>query len=211
MERKNVKWIGLASGFMLVAVILLSLFNPWWQLKVGEFGYANFSPLNTVFSFLGITFLVPLLNAVSISCLLLLSISAALMIVYSVRPNKSYSKQLLYWSYKTPLSILITFAVSIVVLSLLVSFIAKQYANIDFTLPIMGTSVIPVPSELLGQLSRVQIGLAVSGAFQWTFFLAVAAAVLCLATRISYGKAIANATSQPIANTSSNPVANATT
>jgi len=34
----------------------------------------------------------------------------------------------------------------------------------------------------------VQIGIAVSGAFQWTFYLAIAAAILCIATRIFYGK-----------------------
>ena len=189
MQLKNVNWIGLVSGTLLIAVILLSLYNPWWQLRIGDFGYANFSPLNTAFSFLGITFLIPLLTAINISCLLLLSISAALMIAYSVNPTKKYSKQLLCWSYKKPLAILITFVVVIVVLSLLASFIANKYAQIDFTLPIMGTSVIQVPSELLGELSGVQIGVAVSGGFQWTFYLAIAATGLCIATRILYSKA----------------------
>lgn len=184
MEHKNVDWIGLTSGILLVVVVLLSFYNPWWQLKIGDFLVANFSPLNTYFSFLGITFLVPLLTAINISCLLLLSISAALMIVYSVNPTKKYSRQLLSWSYKSPLIMPITFVVVIVAFSMLSSFIANQYAHINFTLPIMGTSVIQVPSELLGGLSGVQIGVDVSGAFQWTFFLAIAAAVLCTATRV---------------------------
>jgi hypothetical protein len=184
MQLKNIDWIGLTSGTLLVAVVLLSLFNPWWQLRIGDFMVANFSPLNTDFSFSGITFLVPLLTAINVSCLLLLSISAALMIAYSVNPTKKYSRQLLFWSYKNPLAIVITFMVVIVALSLLTSFIANQYAHINFTLPIMGTSVIQIPSELLGGLSGAQIGIAVSGAFQWTFYLAIAAAVLCTATRL---------------------------
>jgi hypothetical protein len=63
--KRNVNWIGLVSGTMLIAVILLSLYNPWWQLRIGDFAYANFSPLSTNFSFLGITFLIPLLMALN--------------------------------------------------------------------------------------------------------------------------------------------------
>ena len=195
MQLKNINWIGLVNGILLIAVILLSLYNPWWQLRIGDFGYANFSPLNTAFSFLGITFLIPLLTAINISCLLLLSISAALMITYSVNPTKQYSKQLLCWSYKKPLAILITFIVAIVALSLLTSFIANKYAQIDFTLPIMGTSVIQVPSEMLCELSGFQISIAVSGAFQWTFFLAIAASILCIVARIFHDKNVAYTTS----------------
>jgi hypothetical protein len=202
--RKNVNWIGLVSGILLIAVILLSLYNPWWQLRIGDFVYANFSPLDTNFRFLGITFLIPLLTALNISCLLLLSISAALMITYSVNPTKEYSKQLLCWSYKKPLAILTTFIVSIVGLSQIVSFIANQYAHIDFKLPIIGTSVIQVPSELLGGLNGVQIGLTVSGAFQWTFYLAIAAAALCIVTRIRYDKSVLMAKPQTLTNPGNN-------
>ena len=197
-QQKNVNWIGLSSGILLIAVILLSLNYPWWQLRVGDFGYANISPLHTDFSLLGMTFLIPILKAVNISCLLLLSISAALMIVYSVSPTKTYSKQLLCWSYKKPVVLLITFISGIVALSLLTSFLAQQYAHIDFTLPIMGTTVIQVPSELLGGLQGVQIGLTVSGAFQWTFYLALAATLLCITARYFHSKLDANATHELI-------------
>jgi hypothetical protein len=189
MQLKNVNWVGLLSGVLLVAIIPLSLYTPWWQLRIGDFGYANFSLLNTNFNFLGITFLIPLLTAINISCLLLLSISAALMIAFSVNPTREYSKQLFFWSYKKPLVILIIFIGGIVALSQLVSLVANQYAQIDLTLPIIGTSVIQVPSELLGELSGVQIDITVSGAFQWTFYLAIATAVLCIITRIFYNKA----------------------
>jgi hypothetical protein len=192
MDRKNISWIGLISGVLLVAVIVLSLFNPWWQLRIGDFVYANFSPMSVGFNFIGITFLVPLLTAINISSLLLLSISAALMIVYSINPGKEYSKQLLCWSYKKPLFTLIAFIAGIVALSLGVSYIAGQYANLDFTLPIMGSTIVQVPSEMLGQLSGVQIGMTVSTSFHWTFYLAIAATALCIVTRYYHGKPLMN-------------------
>jgi len=188
MELKKVNWIGLVSGIMLIAVILFSLYSPWWQLKIGDVGYANFSLSKTDFSFLGMTFLIPVLTAINVSCLLLLSISATLMLVYSVNPTKKYSKQLLCWSYTKPPAILITFIVAIVVFIRLASVLAQQYAQIHFTLPIMGTAMIQIPSELLGEFSGVQISVAVSGAFQWTFYLAIVAAVMCIVTRLFYEK-----------------------
>jgi hypothetical protein len=189
MQFKNINWLGLVSGLLLLAVIPLSLYAPWWQLRIGDFGYANLSPLNSSFSLLDITFMIPFLTAINVSCLLLLSLSAVFMIAYSVNPNKEYSKPLLYWSYKNPLAILIVFLVALVALSQIAPFIVHQYAQIAFTLPIMGTSIIQAPSELLGGLSGVQINIAISGAFQWTFYLAIVASVLCTATRILYSKA----------------------
>jgi len=114
VQLKNLNWIGFASGILLMAVTILSFFNPWWQLRIGDFVSANFSPLGTNFNFLGITFVIPLLTAINISCSLLMSISAVLMIAYSVRPRDEYSKQLLWWSYKKPLTIMISFVVAIV-------------------------------------------------------------------------------------------------
>ena len=204
MQLKNVNWIGLTSGILLIVVIVLSVYNPWWQLRIGDYGYGNFSPLNSEFSFLGITFLIPLLSTFNISCLFLLSISAVLMITYSVNPTKEYSKQLLCWSYKKPLGIMITFIVGIVSISQLVSFYANQFAQIELTLPIIGTTVIQVPSELLGELSGIQIGLTVSGAFQWTFYLAIAAIALCIVTRIRYHKAVIMAKPQTLTNPKNN-------
>ena len=204
MQLKNVNWIGLTSGILLIVVIVLSVYNPWWQLRIGDYGYGNFSPLNSEFSFLGITFLIPLLSTFNISCLFLLSISAVLMITYSVNPTKEYSKQLLCWSYKKPLGIMITFIVGIVSISQLVSFYANQFAQIELTLPIIGTTVIQVPSELLGELSGIQIGLTVSGAFQWTFYLTIAVTALCIVTRIRYDKAVIVAKPQTLTNPKNN-------
>ncbi len=107
---------------------------------------------------------------------------------YAVNPTKSYSTQLLYWSYQKPLAILIMFIFGIVSLSLFTPFIAKQYGQIDVTVPIMGTSVIQVPSELLGDFQGAQISIMVSGAFQWSFYLAISAAALCQATKVLHDR-----------------------
>ncbi|MHA2066806.1 MAG: hypothetical protein ACXABY_20745, partial [Candidatus Thorarchaeota archaeon] len=63
-----------------------------------------------------------------------------------------------------------------------------------------------VPSELLGELRGIQIGLTVSGAFQWTFYLAIAATALCLVTRIRYDKAVIMAKPQTLADSKNNLV-----
>ena len=200
MDKKKVNWVGLASSTLLVAVIVLSLFNPWWQLKIGDFVYANFSPLNNGFNFLGITFLVPLLTAVNISSLLLLSISTVLMIIYSANPTKVYSKQLLCWSYKQPLFTMMAFVAAIVALTLGVSYLAAQYVHIDFSLPIMGSTIIQLPSEMLGQVNGVEIGMTVTTGFHWTFYLAIAATTLCVVTRYYHGRITPNIAQIPNSN-----------
>jgi len=192
MESKEINWVGLASGLSLVAVIILSFFNPWWQLRIGDFVHANFSPLSTNFNFLGISFLIPLLTAINISSLLLLSISAGFMIAYAVNPKKEYSKKLLCWSYKKPLLTLITFIAGIVTLSFAAPYIAGQYAHVDFTLPIIGSTIVQVPSEMFGQISGVQIEMTLSTGFHWTFYLAIAVTALCIVTRYLHGKPMLN-------------------
>ena len=82
------------------------------------------------------------------------------------------------------------FIVGIGAFSLLAPFIAKKYVQIDFTLPIMGTSIVHIPSELLGGSSGIQVSIALSGAFQWTFYLAIATAVLGIVARIFHDKQV---------------------
>ena len=198
---KKVNWIGLASGILLIAVTCLSIFYPWWQLKISDFVYANISPFNTNFSILGTIFLIPLLFAINISSLLILTISSILMIIYSINPTKSYSKQLLCWSYKKPLYIVISFIVVLVVITLLVQYIASQYANVSINIPLMGTSVIQIPSEILGG-SGVEIGIAVSGSFQLPFWLAIVATALCIAARLYHGRVAKAPKTEPATATS---------
>lgn len=183
---KNINWFGLASGILLVVVIYLSFYNPWWLFKVGDFVYANVTPFNTNFNIFGTLFLIPLLTAINISSLVLLSVSAIVMIVYSVIPTKSYSKQLLCFAYKKPLYSIISFVVVLVVISFIVPMLISSFVpidNLNISIPLMGTSAIQVPTQMLG-LEGVQIAIVVSGAFQWTFWLAVAAAALCIVARV---------------------------
>lgn len=181
---KNVNWFGLAGGILLAVVIYLSFSNPWWLFQVGDFVSANVTPFNTNFNLLGTTFLIPLLTAINISSLLVLAISASIMIVYSVIPTKSYSKQLLCFAYKKPLYTIISFVVTLVVIAIAVPIIISNFApEINLTIPIWGSELIQVPAQML-PIEGVTIGIMVSGAFQWTFWLAIAAAALCIVARV---------------------------
>jgi hypothetical protein len=203
MQQQTVYRIGLVSGVFLIAAILLSFHTPWWQLRIGDLGSANFSLFTTTVNVFGQSFVIPVLMAINISGFLLLTLSAILMITYALKPTKDYAKQLLGLSYKLPIVILVLFIAGIVALTQLLPYMANRFGVIDLTLPIIGTTLIQVPSEMLGELGGVQIGIAVSGAFQWTFYLALAAVGLCVATRILNGRA--EPTTQPIATVLSTP------
>ncbi len=186
---KYINWFGLASGILLAVVIYLSFYNPWWQFRVGDFALANVTPFNTNFNVLGTSFLIPLLTAINISSLLLLSISTIVMIVYSVIPTRKYSKTLLCFAYKQPIYSIVSFVVVLVVLTILVPILIGSFTPLhNLSIPLMGTSSILVPTQMLG-LEGLQIAVAVSGAFQWTFWLAVAGAALCIVARVYHRSA----------------------
>jgi hypothetical protein len=187
MQVKHMHWMGLISSILLLAVLPLSLQTPWWQLSIGDVGSVNVSGVNTTVRIFDLTVMIPIVTALNVSCCLLLAISAVVMMIYAVQPTRAYSKRLLCWAYPKPVVILIVFVGGLIALTQLLPGIINQYAPVDVTLPLMGTAVIDVPSELLDAGSGVQIGIAVSGTFHWTFYLAIAAAVLCIATRITYG------------------------
>lgn len=189
MQQKTVHPIGLISGLFLIIAILLSFHTPWWQLRVGDLGSVDFSLLTTNMILFGQTFTIPLLMAINISGFLLLSISAIVMMLYSVNPTKDYAKSLLSWSYKQPIIILIGFVGGIVALTQILPILVEPFIPTDMALPIIGTSIIQVPSEILGGGSGVQIGIALTAGFQWTFYLTLAAMVMCIATRILYSRA----------------------
>src|SRR4030042_4287859 len=122
----RINWLGLAGGVTIIVVIIVSLFYPWWQLTVGkDLVTANVSPLKTNFDVLSTTFTIPLLWAINLVSILTLIASRITMIVYSLFPAKSYSKQLLDFAYKKPLFMLVSFVVVLFVLTLLVQVLLK--------------------------------------------------------------------------------------
>jgi hypothetical protein len=178
----KINWFGLAGGVTTIVVIVVSLFYPWWQLTVGEdLLKANASPVNTNFGFLGTTFTIPFIWALNIVSLLTLLASGTAMLVYSIIPTKSYSKNLLGFAYKKPLFTLLFFVIVLFALTLPVQ------ALFSFNVPLMGSTTITLPTALTHDIT---ISVLLSAGFQWPFWLAAVAAGLCIAARI-YHKGIA--------------------
>lgn len=180
--KARINWFGLAGGIATIAVIIVSLFYPWWQLTVGDNLFkANASPLSTNFDVLGTALTVPLIWALNVASLLTLMASSITMLVYSLVPAKSYSKQLLDFSYKKPLYALLSFVVVLFVLTLLVRIL------LNFDVPLAGSATITLPMSFV---QGAAISVFISTGFQWPFWLAAVAAGLCVAAKF-YHKRVA--------------------
>lgn len=176
----KINWFGLAGGVTTILVIAVSLFYPWWQLTVGDdLLKVNASPVNTNFGFLGTTFTIPFIWALNIVSILILLASGIAMLVYSIIPRKPYSEHLLGFGYKKPLFTLLFFVIGLLVTTLICQ------AVLSMNVPLMGstTSTLPIPFA-----SGITISVLLSAAFQWSFWLAVVAAGLCIAARLYHRK-----------------------
>ena len=176
----RINWFGLAAGIITLIVLAVSLFVPWWQLTIGDkLLQVNASPLNTNFGLLDTHFTVPLLWAWNLVSVLIFLAAGVIMLVYSVFPTKSYSKELLGFSYKKPLYILISFFVGL----LIMVFIAGAFG---FSVPVVGASNLSLPSQFMP--TGLSISALVSAGFQLPFYLAIAAAALCIVARLYHGR-----------------------
>ncbi len=179
-------------------LVLVSVFVPWWQLTVGNnFVSVYASPIVTNFGFYGAQFTLPLLWAWNLSNILLFTAGGIIMLIYSVFPTKSYSKDLLCFSYKKPLYGLISFVVGLAVVVLGAGFFDLGIplvgsANVDFSLP----SFIPLSAS---------ISSTVTAMFLFPFYLAIAAVALCIAARVYHGR-LTNAVQPTQTSSPTNPV-----
>lgn len=184
MERR-INWFGLAAGIITLVVLVVSLFVPWWQLTIGDkLLQVNASPMNTNFGLLSLHFTVPLLWAWNLVSVLIFAAAGVVMLFYSIFPTRSYSKELLGFSYKKPLYILISFFIGLLVLIAIAGVIG-------FNVPAVGTSNIALPVQFMP--TGLSISAFVSAGFQFPFYLAIAAAVLCIAARL-YHRRVVNVT-----------------
>jgi len=180
--RLRVNWLGLAGAVATIVLIVVSLFYSWWQFRVGEgLIVANISPLNINFSVLGSAFTMPLLWAITLASIFTLVVSSITMMIYSVFPAKSYSKQLLDFSYKKPLYMLLVFVV------LLFAVVVLAQVLLHFNVPVAGTvnSTLPIPFS-----QGTSVSVLISAEFQWPFWLAVVSAGLCVAARLYHGRVV---------------------
>ncbi len=176
----RINWFGVAGGALTLIVIVVSYYNPWWQLIIGEnLMKVNASPMNTNFGLLGNQFTIPLISALNIGSLLTFLFSGTIMLIYSVLPTKPYAKDLLGFAWKKPLwSVIFSMAGLFVIIV-----IAGTLLGIN--IPLVGAGTVILPSQFT---MGVNISVLVSSAFQWPFYLAITAAVLCIAARIYHRK-----------------------
>ena len=171
----KVNWFGLAGGIAVVLLIIVSIFVPWWQLLIGDdILKANVSPIYTNFDFIGGSFTIPLLLALNVGCTILLAVGGTVILVYSLKPNVSYSKVLLKYGYWQPLFAVVIFIVGLVAITLVV----KSVWSID--VPLMGSGLIPLPANMT---QGTTVNVLMQAGFQYPFILALAAAVLCIAAK----------------------------
>jgi hypothetical protein len=194
--KARINWVGLAAGSMTIAVVAASFFIPWWHLSadvesqiisIEGLVRADVSPLNTNFNFLGNALAIPLLTALNIVGLLSLLASGIVMLIYSVLPNKSYSKHLLGFAYKKPLFMVVFFVASLLAISLIV----QSFAGVG--IPVSGSTTVALPESFVGGQS---VSILFSTGFLLPFWLAIVAAGLCIAARI-YHRRIAAPAAKP--------------
>jgi hypothetical protein len=190
MQLNKINWFGVAGGSLTLVVIAVSLYYPWWQLTIGEnLMKVNASPMNTNFGLLGTQFTIPLIWALNIGSILTFLTSGIIMLIYSVIPTKSYSKELLGYAYKKPLYSVVFSVVGLLIITLIAQ------AALGISIPLMGTAMIILPAAFT---MGVNISVLLSAAFQWPFWLAITAAALCISARIYHRKLSATPKIAPV-------------
>jgi hypothetical protein len=187
---RNTNWFGVAGGAATIALISVSLFVPWWTLRVGDgFVEANASPLNTNFNFAGDTFTLPLIWALNLGAVFSLATGGITVLIYSFLPSKSYSKRLLDFGYRKPLYSVIFFFVSIIALILLMK------SMFGFNIPIIGSGIIQLPQSMT---PGIAISALVSADLQWPFWLGIITSGLCVVAKVYHKKITVTQISSPI-------------
>src|SRR5208337_1929718 len=184
MMGRSINWFGLSAGIIILIVLVISFYVPWWQLTIGEnLIKVNASPVNTNFGLFGTQFTVPLIWALNLISILTFTACGLVMLIYSLNPTKSYSKHLLGFSYKKPLYVLISFVAVLVAIIAIAGFLG-------LSIPLMGSATLSLPTQFMP--TGLSINALVSGSFQLPFYLAIVAAALCIAARL-YHKNLAKA------------------
>ena len=203
-SKKAINWFALAAGALMLVVVALSIFTPWWKLQIGSgtgFVTINANPFYTSFDVLHLNFVIPFLFAINIGIIALFAASGVIFIIYSVKPTKSYSKHLLSYGWKRPLYTVIGFIVLIVVILYVAPDIINSMSHSSTVpvpiVPLIGSSVIQFSSGVFGSSNAVQVGITVVTAFGYTFYLAVAAAALGIVARIYHRRIVSNVVISP--------------
>jgi hypothetical protein len=120
--------------------------------------------------------------------LLTLLSGGIIMIIYSVKPNKSYSKKLLGFGWNKPLYAVIFFVVELFALAILVKNIA------GFDVPLNGTATIIMPQSMT---QGTNVSVAVTASIEWPFYFGIVAAGLGVAARLYHRNVVDSIPPQP--------------
>ena len=210
---KTMNLFALAAGVLMLIVVVLSIFVPWWKLQIGSgtgLMTVNANPFYTSFGLLKLTFVIPILFAINVGTIALFTASGVIFIIYSFKPRKSYSKHLLSYGWKRPLYTIIGFIIVIMIVLYVVPDVINSMGHTSAVpvplAPLMGSSVIQLPSGFFGNSNSIQMGITVITTFEYTFYLGVAAAVLGIVARIYHRRMVSNpVVSPPTAVTTSTP------
>lgn len=180
MNIKEINWFALVGAVLLLVLVPVSIYVSWWRLVIGDnLFFVNTSPVNTHFGLMGSEFVMPMIWATNVIGMLTLTVSGIVLLIYSLFPAKSYSIDLLSFGYRKPLYIVITYVVALVVTTMIV----QNFSGMN--LPLSGTFNVVLPSSLT---MGVNVSVVVFSAFQWPFWLAIAAAVICIVARVYHGR-----------------------
>jgi hypothetical protein len=180
MMNRRINWLGLAAGIITLIMLAVSFYLPWWQLTIGENLFKiNASPVYTNFGLFGTQFTIPLIWALNLITILTFTACGVVMLVYSLLPTKPYAKQLLGFSYRKPLYAVVSFAVVLIIIILIAG-------HFGLNIPLTGSATVTLPGT---SSMGVTVSALVSGNFQFSFWLAIAAAALCIAARLYHSHA----------------------
>ncbi len=196
---RKINWFGFGAGITTLVMLVISLFEPWWQLTIGQnFIKINASPIYMNFGLSGSQFTIPLIWALNLITILTFTACGIVMLIYSLVPTKPYAKQLLGFSWKKPLYTVVGFAVALVVIVLVAG-------HFGLNIPLEGSSTLTVHGSWAMGIS---VSTLASGSFQLSFYFAIAGAALCLAARLYHGHIL-----QPLIKpeTNANPTATTAT
>ncbi len=188
---RRINWFGLAAGIIILILLIVSFYVPWWTLTLGQnLIKVNASPVYTNFAVFGSQFTIPLIWASNIVGILTLAASGIVLLVYSLMPAKPYSKQLLGFSYKKPIYVLISFVVVLIVVISIAGFMG-------LSVPILGSGNLALPNQFMP--TGLTISGTLSASFQLPFWLCIVAVGLCVAARFYHGRAAKPPEMVPIA------------
>lgn len=175
MEFKKINWPGLACSLTTATIVALSILYaaPWWQVAMGdEVGQAEISPLDYKANLAGASIEIPIIWFLNLGSKLTMATCAVAMFIYSVATHKPFSKKLLGFAYKKPILMLVLFTVLLVVSTYMVA------AFFGINAPLMGTTTLSL------SVGGATVNAPISTSLTWVFWLAVATAVLAIATKI---------------------------